>query len=98
VRETLVCAVNDSDDGRSSQASVALPAASCRNSFRASLCLANAVRPALLGGSSEENQDRNQFVVDEVVLFADRDERGISGPEPAAISFGLEGRFAAKTT
>jgi len=29
-----------------------------------------------------------------VVLFADRDERGISGPEPAALSFDLEGRFA----
>jgi hypothetical protein len=57
VRETLVCAVNDSDDGRSSHASVALRAASCRNFFQASLCLASAVRPASLGGSSEESQD-----------------------------------------
>ena len=32
-------------------------------------------------------------VVDEVVLFADRDERGISRPEPAAVSIGLESRF-----
>ena len=50
--------------------------------------------PALLAASSEENQDRNEFVVDEVVLCADRDERGISRPERATISIGLEGRFA----
>jgi hypothetical protein len=48
----------------------------------------------LLAASSEENKDRNEFVVDEVVLFADRNERGISRLEPAALSVRLEGRFA----
>ena len=46
-----------------------------------------------LTGLREYDQDGNAVVVDEVVLFANLDERGISGPEPTAISFGFEGRF-----
>ena len=48
----------------------------------------------LLAASSEEDQDRNALVVDEVVLFADRDERGVSRPEPAALAISLECRLA----
>ena len=48
----------------------------------------------VLATAREDNQDRDAFVVDEVALFPDRDERGLSGLEPAAISFGLEARFA----
>jgi hypothetical protein len=55
--------------------------------------LANPVRTGLLAASSEENKDRNEFVVNEVVLFANRNERGISRLEPAALSIRLEGRF-----
>ena len=65
----------------------------------ASICLfssnlANPVRTGLLAASSEENKDRNEFVVDEVVLFANRNECGVSRLDPAALSVRLEGRFA----
>jgi hypothetical protein len=42
----------------------------------------------------EYDQDGNAVVVDEVVLLACGDERGVSRLEPAALSFGLEGRLA----
>ncbi len=44
--------------------------------------------------SSEEDENRNAFVVHEMVLFAGRDERGITRFQPAAIPLELEGRFA----
>jgi hypothetical protein len=55
--------------------------------------LMNPVRTGLLAASSEEDKDRNEFVVDEVVLVANRNECGISRLEPAALSIRLEGRF-----
>jgi hypothetical protein len=47
-----------------------------------------------LDGPREYDQDRNAVVIDEVVLLACGDERGVSHLEPTALSFGLEGRLA----